>query len=200
MLKNSVFFIKFFLYIPYQQFLMLLSFIIVTGFMNIFRSSHLQVLFKICALKNFAIFWIKKRLQHRCFPWVLRNFYEQRFYRITPVWYGKTRVTSYELRVMSYELRVESLKARVEIQKCEFKSTSYEFKSRSYDFESTSYEFKSTTYELQSMSYEFNSSSCKFKSTSYEFKSTSYQFESTRTIKSMKTWINSFKISSFLRS
>ena len=37
-------------------------------------------------------------------------------------WYGKTRVTSYELRVASYE----------------FESTSYEFESTSYEFESTS--------------------------------------------------------------
>ena len=34
---------------------------------HIFRSSSLQMLFKIGALKDFAIFWIKKRLQHRCF-------------------------------------------------------------------------------------------------------------------------------------
>ena len=37
--------------IPYQQFLMFLSFIIVAGFMNIFRSSRSQVFFKIGALK-----------------------------------------------------------------------------------------------------------------------------------------------------
>lgn len=44
------------------------------------------------------------------------------------MWYGETRVKSYELGVTSYELRVQSLKARVEglnaqikIQKCEFK-------------------------------------------------------------------------------
>ena len=85
------------------------------------------------------------------------------------LWYGKTRVTSYELQVASYELRieslkarVESLKARVEIQKCEFESTSYEFES-----------------------------------TSHEFESTSYEFESTRIIKSMKTQVNSLKSSSF---
>ena len=34
---------------------------------HIFRSSHLQMFFKISALKNFAIFRIKNRLQHRCF-------------------------------------------------------------------------------------------------------------------------------------
>ena len=33
-----------------------------------FQSSHLQMFFKIGALKNFAILRIKKRLQHRCFP------------------------------------------------------------------------------------------------------------------------------------
>ena len=40
------------------------------------------------------------------------------------LWYGITRVTSYDFQVTSYNLRVESLKARAEIQKCEFKSTS----------------------------------------------------------------------------
>ena len=34
---------------------------------HIFRSSHLQMFFKISALKNFALLRIKKRLQHRCF-------------------------------------------------------------------------------------------------------------------------------------
>ena len=34
---------------------------------HIFRSSRLQMFFKISALKNFAIFRIKKRLQHWCF-------------------------------------------------------------------------------------------------------------------------------------
>ena len=33
-----------------------------------FQGSHLQMLFKIGALKNSAILRIKKRLQHRCFP------------------------------------------------------------------------------------------------------------------------------------
>ena len=37
------------------------------SFMNIFRSSRSQMFFKIVALKDFAIFWIKKRLQQRCF-------------------------------------------------------------------------------------------------------------------------------------
>ena len=67
-------------------------------------------------------------------------------------YYGKTRVTS-------YELRDESLKAQVEIQKCEFESMSYEFESTSYEFESTSYEFESTSYEFQSTSYDFESTS-----------------------------------------
>ena len=98
-------------------------------------------------------------------------------------WYGKTRVTSYELWVESLKAGVQSLKARVEIEKCEFESTSYEYESTSYEFESAIYEFQSTSYEFQS--------------TSYEFKSTSYEFEYTRFIKSMKTQVNSLKSSSF---
>ena len=105
--------------------------------------------------------------------------YAQMYTKVNSIqWYGKTRVTSYELRATSYELRVESLKvrveslkvrveslkARVEIQKCEFKSTSYELKSTSYGFASTSYEFEST---------------------------------SSRIIKLMKTQVNSLKSSSF---
>ena len=46
-------------------------------------------------------------------------------------WYGKTRVTS-------YELRIESLEERVEIQMFEFKSGSYEFNFTSYELNSTS--------------------------------------------------------------
>ena len=34
---------------------------------HIFRSNLTPMFFKICALKNFAILGIKKRLQHRCF-------------------------------------------------------------------------------------------------------------------------------------
>ena len=34
---------------------------------HIFRSSRLQMFFKISALENFTILRIKKRLQHRCF-------------------------------------------------------------------------------------------------------------------------------------
>ena len=34
---------------------------------HIFRSIHSQMFFKIGALKDFAIFWIKNRLQQRCF-------------------------------------------------------------------------------------------------------------------------------------
>ena len=45
------------------------------------------------------------------------------------MWYGKTRVTSYDLRVESLKAQDDSLKGRVKIQKCEFKPTSYEFKS-----------------------------------------------------------------------
>ena len=83
-------------------------------------------------------------------------------------WYGKTRVTIYELRVTSYELqagslkaRVDSLKAQVKIQKCEFKSTNYDFKSTNYEFKSTSHEFKSTSYEFKLISYQFKSTSSK---------------------------------------
>ena len=47
--------------IPYQQFLTFFSSI------NIFRSSRSQMFLKLVALKNFAIFWIKKSLQHRSF-------------------------------------------------------------------------------------------------------------------------------------
>ena len=39
-------------------------------------------------------------------------------------WYGKKRVTSYELPATSYELRVERLKTLVEIQKYKFKPSS----------------------------------------------------------------------------
>ena len=92
------------------------------------------------------------------------------------IWYGKTRVTSCELQVESLKARVESLKTQVKIQKCEFQSTSYEFQFKSYEFKSTSYEFNCTSYE--------------FRSTSYEFKLTS-----PRIIKSMKTQVNSFQIS-----
>ena len=35
---------------------------------HIFKSSCSQIFFKLCALKNFAILKIEKRLQHRCFP------------------------------------------------------------------------------------------------------------------------------------
>ena len=49
------------------------------SFMNIFRSSRLQMFFKISALKNFAIFWIKKSLQHRCFPVNIAKFLKTAF-------------------------------------------------------------------------------------------------------------------------
>ena len=61
MLKNRV-------KIPYQQFLTFLS------FMNIVRSSLSQMYFKIGAQKFFAIFRIKKSLQHRCFPVSIAKF------------------------------------------------------------------------------------------------------------------------------
>ena len=45
------------------------------------------------------------------------NFHQNQIFlkHLIEKWYGKTRVTSYELQVTSYELRVESLKAEVEI-------------------------------------------------------------------------------------
>ena len=61
--------------ILYQQFLTFLS------FMNIFRSSCLEMLFKTGALKNLAIFWIKKNLQHRCFPVNIAKFLRTGFLR-----------------------------------------------------------------------------------------------------------------------
>ena len=64
--------------IPYEHFLLFLS------FMKIFRSSRSQMFFKIDAVKNFAIFWIKKKLQHMCFPVniakFLRTTFLQNFY------------------------------------------------------------------------------------------------------------------------
>ena len=54
------------------------------------------------------------------------------------LWYGKKRVTS-------WELQVKSLKARVEIQKWEFKSTSYKLRYMSQEFKFTSYKHKSKT-------------------------------------------------------
>ena len=52
---------------------------------HVFRSSRWQIFFKIGALKNFAIFWIKKGLEHGCFPVcpvnVGRFLKEQLFYR-----------------------------------------------------------------------------------------------------------------------
>ena len=41
---------------------------------HIFRSSRSQMFFKIGALKNFAIFWIKKRLQQRYFAVNIAKF------------------------------------------------------------------------------------------------------------------------------
>ena len=59
--------------IPYLQFLTFLS------LMNISRSSPLQMLFKIGALKNFAIFRIKKSLQYWCFPLNIAKFLRTAF-------------------------------------------------------------------------------------------------------------------------
>ena len=83
--------------------------IIVTGFMNISRSSRSQVFFKIGALKNFAIFWIKKRLQHRCFPVNIGQFLRQRFYRTSPVAdsaFFKSNLTAISQRCECYDVLV----------------------------------------------------------------------------------------------
>ena len=47
--------------------------------MHVFRSSRSQMLSKIGALKIFAIFWIKKSLQHRCFPVNVAKFLRAAF-------------------------------------------------------------------------------------------------------------------------
>ena len=47
--------------------------------MNISRSSRLQMFFKIGSLKNFAIFWIKKSLKHRCFLLNIAKFLRAAF-------------------------------------------------------------------------------------------------------------------------
>ena len=51
---------------------------------HIFRSNRLQTIFKIGALKDFAIFWIKKKLKQRRFSASLLIFW-QLFYRTPPV-------------------------------------------------------------------------------------------------------------------
>ena len=55
--------------IPYQQFLTFLS------FMNIVRSSFSQMFFKIGAVKNYTIFWIK----HSCLPVNILKFLRTAF-------------------------------------------------------------------------------------------------------------------------
>ena len=55
--------------IPYQQFLTFLS------FMNIVRSSFSQMFFKIGAVKNYTIFWIK----HSCLPVNIAKFLRTAF-------------------------------------------------------------------------------------------------------------------------
>ena len=47
--------------------------------MNIFRSSRLEIFFKINAQKNFTIFCIKKSLQHICFPVNIKKFLRTAF-------------------------------------------------------------------------------------------------------------------------
>ena len=88
----------------------------------------------------------------------------------TKMWYGKTRVTSYEIRVASYELLVTSWKLKstswnskvqvqiheLPVQICEFKFTTHEFNFISYEFKSTSYVFKRTSYEFKSTSSRIN--------------------------------------------
>ena len=50
------------------------------------RSSHSRMFFKIGVLKNFAIFnFIKKRLQHRCFPVNIAKFIRPALLRTPPV-------------------------------------------------------------------------------------------------------------------
>ena len=62
--------------IPYEQLFFFLF--------HIFRSSRSKIFFKIGALKDFAIFWIKKKLKQRCFSASLLIFW-QLFYRTPPV-------------------------------------------------------------------------------------------------------------------
>ena len=47
--------------------------------MNIFKSSRLQIFFKIDPLKTFAIFWIKKRPKHKCILVNIAKFYRTSF-------------------------------------------------------------------------------------------------------------------------
>ena len=125
---------------------MLINIFIISVVLYLFQSTYRPFLIPCysiihCIVFNFVItivvlIFISKYLYHSFAMLLLLSL----FLLNDRMWYGKTRVTSYELRVTSYELRVESLKARAEIQKHElkFKSTSYEFKSTSYEFESTS--------------------------------------------------------------
>ena len=71
-LKNPDFF-KCKVKIPYKLFLIFLF------HQHIFRSSRSQTFFKIGALKNVAIFWIKKRLQRRCFRVNITKFLRTAF-------------------------------------------------------------------------------------------------------------------------
>ena len=132
---------------------MLINIFIISVVLYLFQSTYRPFLIPCysiihCIVFNFVItivvlIFISKYLYHSFAMLLLLSL----FLLNDRMWYGKTRVTSYELRVTSYELRVESLKARAEIQKHElkFKSTSYEFKSTSYEFESTCYKFQSTS-------------------------------------------------------
>ena len=125
---------------------MLINIFIISVVLYLFQSAYRPFLIPCysiihCIVFNFVItivvlIFISKYLYHSFAMLLLLSL----FLLNDRMWYGKTRVTSYELRVTSYELRVESLKARAEIQKHElkFKSTSYEFKSTCYKFQSTS--------------------------------------------------------------
>ena len=125
---------------------MLINIFIISVVLYLFQSTYRPFLIPCysiihCIVFNFVItivvlIFISKYLYHSFAMLLLLSL----FLLNDRMWYGKTRVTSYELRVTSYELRVESLKARAEIQKHElkFKSTSYEFKSTCYKFQSTS--------------------------------------------------------------
>ena len=54
--------------------------------MNIVRSNLSQMLFEIDALKNFEIFWIKKSLQHRCFPVNIVKYLKKSFFTEFLLW------------------------------------------------------------------------------------------------------------------
>ena len=87
------------------------------------------------------------------------------------VWIHELRVRIHELRVWIHDLRVPIHKLRVQVHELRVRILELQVESMSYESESTRYDFKST---------------------SYGFKS-----RSPRTIKSMKTEVNSSKSFSF---